>query len=330
MTKARFQRCSLLLAVACLAPAAETIGGPIAGYAAEPSGARIRAILGVPGAFAYSAPLALPQGITRVRLPPGQDFALVERGSAAPAMLFLKDGAVDHLVPISGAMPSADWVAFSPSAASAILFSAAGRLQVISGFPDTPQLVLDLDSASLPEVAHVGAVSDDGTLVLVGSNRSLYRLTRDNGAQIVLAASSILSVTILRNGKDAAVSDSGTGSVYLVSNIGDNPASRVLASGLDGIGDVFPSWDGKSLFMACPGAQSVSWIELEAGTVRSFRAGAPPVQLTPLRNHDTFLISAVARQPGWVFYRDGVDAAVVFIPASRMQMGADEPRRGSR
>jgi hypothetical protein len=40
--------------------------------------------------------------------------------------------------------------------------------------------------------------------------------------------------------------------------------------------------------------------------------------LIPLRNRDTFMISAKAHQPGWVFYRDGLDCRTVFIPAARV------------
>jgi hypothetical protein len=74
-------------------------------------------------------------------------------------------------------MPSADWIAFSPGAGSALLFSAAvSRLQVLSGLPDAPQVALDLDTATLPEQPTLGAVSDDGNLVLVASATTVYRL----------------------------------------------------------------------------------------------------------------------------------------------------------
>ena len=116
MTKLALHRCFLLVAVPALASAAESISGPVAGYVVDSSPAQLRAILGVPGAFGFSDPLSLPAGITRVRLAPGQDFALVECGTGAPGILFLKDGAVDRLAPIDGALTSADWVAFSPSA----------------------------------------------------------------------------------------------------------------------------------------------------------------------------------------------------------------------
>jgi hypothetical protein len=318
MTKLALHRYLLPFMVAGLVSAAGSISGPVAGYVTDSSRSQLRAIFGVPGAFAFSEPLPLPEGVTQVRLAPGQEFALVERAYGDPGVLFLKAGAVDRLVPIEGAMASADWIAFSPSAGSSLLFSAdAHRLQVIHGLPDAPTVTLDLDAATLPERPALGAVSDDGSLVLVASGISVYHVSRDGAAQVVLSTGGILSLTVLRNGADAAVSDPTTGSVHLVRNAASYPEAGVLASGLDGIGQIFPASDGLSLFVARPEAETVSSIDLVSGEVRSFSSSVAPVGLLPLRNRDTFLISAKAHQPGWIFYRDGMAGRVVFIPAAK-------------
>jgi hypothetical protein len=315
----------LPVVVAGLASAAGTISGPVAGYVTDSSRAQLRTIFGVPGAFAFSDPLPLPDGVSQVRLAPGQDFALVERANSAPGILFLKGGAVDRLSPVEGAMPSADWIAFSPAAGSALLFSAAtNRLQVLTGLPDAPQVTLDLDAATLSEQPTTGAVSDDGSLVLVASATSVYRV-HGGSSQMVLSTGGVLSLRVLRNGADFAVSDSA-GSVHVVRNAATSPEARVLASGLDGIGEIFPASDGQSLFVARPGAETVSSIDLVSGEVRSFPSSVAAVGLIPLRNRDTFLISAKAHQPGWIFYRDGTDARVVFVPA--VQTAREIPVKG--
>ncbi len=311
-----FHRYLLPVIVAGLASAAGTLSGPVAGYVTDSSRTQLRTIFGVPGALSYGDPLALPDGVTQVRLAPGQDFALVESANGAPGVLFLKAGAVDHMATIDGAMASADWVAFSPGAGSALLYSAAaGRLQVIDGLPNAPSVALNLDAAMLPEQPAMGAVSDDGSLVLVAGASSLYRVSSGGATQVVLSVGGILSVTVLRNGTDAAVSDPTTKSVHVVSNVSSNPQSRVLASGLDGIGTIFPSWDGKSLFVAMPGAQAVASLDLTSGAVQSFASSVAPVALIPLRSRDTFLISSKAQQPGWIFYQDATGGRTVFIPA---------------
>jgi hypothetical protein len=316
MTRLAFYRSLLPVVAAGVAYAAGSISGPVAGYVTDSSRTQLRTIFGVPGAFGFSEPLPLPEGVAQIRLAPGQEFALVEQAGGAPAILFLKDGAVDRLAPIEGAMASADWIAFSSSANSALLFSAAtNRLQVLSGLPDSPRIVADLDAASLPESPAMGAVSDDGSLVLAASGAAVYRVPSSGPAQVVFSAGGIRSLMVLRNGTDAAISDPSTGSVHIVRNVASHPEAAALASGLDDIGAIYQSSDGQSIFIA-QSKTGIASIDLSSGEVKSFPTSVAPAGLIPLRNRDTFLISARPNQPGWIFYRDGAGGRVVFIPAS--------------
>jgi len=325
----RIHRYVLPFIAAGIAWSAETISGPVAGYVTDSSRTQLRTIFGVPGALRFSDPLVLPAGIRQIRLAPGQDFALVENTGSAPGVLALKAGAVDRLTPVPDALPSADWAAFSPAAGSAILYSlAAGRLQVLSGLPDAPRVTLDLDATTLPEQPAIGAVSDDGSLVLVASATSLYRLSSGGSAQLVLSAAAISSLAVLRNGTDAVLTDPSTGSVELVRNAGSGSQARVLASGLDGMGAIFPSPDGQTLYVARPGG--VSAVDLASGAVQSFASSEAPAGLLPLRNRDTFLISAKSNQPAWIFYRDGTAGRTVFVPADDSATRENSARGGVR
>ncbi len=305
----------LLTLAAASAVAAETIGGPIAGYVA---GAKpeLRAIGGVPGSFVYSEPVTLPEGTRRVRVAPGQEFAVAELREGPPQALVLRGGAVDHATALDGVMAAADWVAFSLGARAAVFYSAAGgRLQVVTGLPDTPQVAIDTETAAFAEEPVTAAVSDDGSLVLAASARSVFVVRAGAAPRLILSGTRIRSVAVLRNGVDAVVGDDGTGSVHLVTAAGSTAAERVLASGLYLLGDLVPSADGATLYVARPGARSIAWIDLASGAVQSVEADVPLSGLTALRNRDTFLISARPLQPGWVFYRDGEAGRVVFIPA---------------
>ncbi len=308
----------LLILMTAGIEAAEMIGGPVAGYVAGPSKPELRAIGGVPGSYWYSDPLPLPEGATRARVAAGQEFALVERGDAAPVALALSGGGVDHTTVLDGLMAHADWVAFSINAHSAVLFSAAAnRLQVVTGLPDSMRVLLDADTSAFPEIPVTAAVSEDGTLALAASTQSVFVLLPGGAPRLILSGSRIRSLAVLRNGTDAVAGDDGTGSVYLISAVaGSEPASRVLASGLYLLGDLYPSSDGRALFVARPGARTVSWIDMASGGVESVESDVPLSGLTPLRNRDTFLISARPRQPGWVFYRDGNAGRIVFVPAA--------------
>ncbi|HEV3198422.1 MAG TPA: hypothetical protein VGZ73_10950 [Bryobacteraceae bacterium] len=307
----------LLAALPGSLPGAATITGPVAGYVVESSGPGMRAILGVPGSFRFSDALPLPEGVTRIHLAPRQDFALVERADSRLAVLHLSGGAVDPVVAIDGAMAAADWVAFSPSGTSAILLSSsAGRLQLISGLPDTPRVAMELDSATLPERPRTAAVSDDGQTLLIASGRAVYLVRRDGAAQLLMQGREIVSVAVFRNGTDAAVSDRGAGSVHLLRNVSSAPVEQVLAAGLKGLGRLYPSWGGETIFVARPGARAVSSIDVASGEITSCDSAAGAVTLDPLRNRDTFLISARPHHPGWIYYCDGGLGRVVFVPAA--------------
>jgi len=316
MKPAPLHRFLLPILTPVLMSAAVSLSGPVAGYLSNASGTELRAITGVPGAFGFSDPITLPDEVTRVRVAPAQDYALAERGTGDPAILFLAGGAIDHQLPAAGLMPAADWAAFSPTATAAILYAAsANRLQVVSGLPNSPQILLDLDTTTLPEAPLTAAVSDDGKLVLVASGQAVYRIPQKGAAQLVLSAGEVVSLAVLRNGTDAVVSDRSTASVHLLQNVASSLTTHVLVSDLAGIGKLNPSADGATLFVAQPGAKAVSIIDLASGAVQSSSTDVPPEEFYPLRNRDTFLISAKPGEPGWIYFRDGTAGRAAFVPA---------------
>ena len=314
MKPLQIARCSFLIALPCLLAAADaSLGGPIAGYVADPARPELRAILGVPGSYGFSDPIGLPDAVTRVHMAPGQDFAIMERRGTVPVAVSLSGAAVDHATVLPDqSLSSFTWVAFSHRGTAAVLFSAAAnRLQVVTGLPDAPQLARDVDAASLPEPPRMAAVNDDGSLVLAASSRLVYRLS--NSADVVLSAEEIAGLAVLPNGTDAVAAVPSTGSLHLLRN----GSTHVVASGLSGIGRIYPASDGNSIYVTQAGAAAIASVNITTGEVRSFDSGVAAVSLIPLRNRDTFLISARSRQPGWVFYRDGESARSVFIPAVR-------------
>lgn len=306
MTK--LHRYLLPLIATVVASADGNMSRPVAGYAIDCQ-SRLRPIFGVPGAFTFGDPFT-PPSKSRVWLVPGQNFALSENSSGAIEITSLSGAAVTDTSPIPSITPSPDWIVISPGAGSALLFFAgARRVQVVAGLPQAPRVVVDQDVSSQENLTN-GAVSDDGNTVLLASASTVYRLSGGQ-FQIVFSPGTVTSLTILRNGLDAAFADAA-GSVYQIRNL-TNP--QVLATGLTGIGTIFPGSDGKSLFVARPGDRSITLIDLASGGVHTFATPVPAVTWSPLRNRDTFLIASKAHEPGWVFLWDGTAGRVVLIPA---------------
>ncbi|HTS31373.1 MAG TPA: hypothetical protein VMH81_36120 [Bryobacteraceae bacterium] len=308
--------CWLLAALPLPMAGATAITGPVAGYVPQSPGPVLRAILGVPGSFRFSDPLALPPGVAKIYVAPQQDFAIVEREAAGVAVLSFATGTVGSVTPLDGAV-TPDWVTFSMQSGSAVLFSAASnRLQVFTGLPASPRKVADVDAGLFGEMPRSAAVSDDGGTVLMAGRRSVYSVQPNGAARELLEANAIASLALFRNGTSAAIWDGGAGSVHVLDNVSTKPSDRVVATGWKGGGKLYPSWDGGTVFLVRPGTKFVAALDLASGDVNCFSTGVAAMTLEPLRNRDTFLISAGRRQPAWIFYFDGSTGRTVFVPAS--------------
>ena len=302
-----------MLLAASLFSGATTIGGPVAGYVAQSSGNVLRPIIGVPGSYRFGNPIALPEGILHIHVAPGQDYALAESTDGGLAVLRLSGTRLDSAMPFPGVSIAADWVVFSPGAASAVLVSAsARRLLVVSGLPAAPHIVREIDTTSLPETPRTAAISDDARVLLIASRQRLYLLSPSGNAELLASAREIAALALCPNGADAAVWDTA-GSIHLWQNLTSSPHDRLLLTGFKGIGKLYPSWDGSALFAILQGSRAVHSIDIASGEISEIDAGEAPTVLDPLRNRDTFLISAKPRQPGWIFYQDGTAAHVVFV-----------------
>src|SRR5690348_4874144 len=80
------------------------LDGPVIGYVAQSSIPELRAIIGVPGAAVFSDPLPLPGNVRHIYMPPGQDYALLERVDEDPAVLLLSGSSADQVISLSGAV----------------------------------------------------------------------------------------------------------------------------------------------------------------------------------------------------------------------------------
>jgi sugar lactone lactonase YvrE len=289
---------------------------PLLGYAAQQSPPELRAILGVPGAAVFSDPLSLPRRTMRLRLAPGQQYAIIERAQEDPAVLLLNGTETGGIAVIPGAVRALDSVSFSPSGRSAVLISQGlGRLQVITGLPQAPQLAKDIDLRLLPELPDNAAVSDDGGSVLFSSAGAVYLVLPDGSATIVLSVTPTASIAFLPASTTAAIGDPGTGSLYLFQRLAGGTVASLLASGLPGLGQVAASGDGKMLYVTDTQSQRIWSVNVASGAVGQFDLQVSASKLDRLRNADTFLISSEPGLPGWIFFRQGEDARTVFVPA---------------
>ena len=294
-----------------------TLQRPVIGYALQQSPLELRPLLGVPGAAVFGNPLALPSKIARLRLAPGQQYAIIERAENLPAALILNGTELGGIVPIPGAVRGLDFVSFSPSGRSAVLVSqSSGRLQVFTGLPETPHLLQEIDLGMLPDLPANAGISDNAGSVLLSSRGAVYLLLPDNSTSIVLSVTQPASIAFLPASTTSAIGDPGTGSLYIFQRPAPGIVARLLTSGLPSLGQIAASGDGQILYVTDTQGQRIWSVNVASGSLRQFDLQVKASTLDRLRNVDMFLVSSESRLPAWIFYRQGEDARAVFVPAT--------------
>jgi hypothetical protein len=289
-----------------------SVSGPILGYVSNPVRPEIRAIAGVPGAARFGDPVPLSPDVVRVRVAPGEPYALIERLDSDPAVLQLTGGKVTA---VPGAIRSADLAAFSPLGASVVLFSqTAARLQVLTGFPAAPRILRELDSHSLPETPLALAVSEDGKSVLLSSAVNVYLLSPDGSARTLAATSGPAAMAFFPAAGDAVLGDPGSGSVYRFDASTGTASLRSVSGALKGLGAIAASTDGDTVYVMRPGSRQLASVRLSSGDVETWPVQAAPERMDRLGRADHFLISSQPGQAAWVV--TGQERRADFVPDS--------------
>jgi len=292
---------------------------PVLGFVYAEGGTEARAITGIPGGSSFSPPLTVPEGITGLVFPPGQNYALAEGAAGGTLGLIPLAGAVPGaLVEIPGAMAKPDVIAFSPGGAAAAVYSASeGQLQVIAGLPKKPQLTRQMTSGDLPGAVRLLAIADDGvTLVAVTVNSSVYLLS-SGGTELLENASDVAGIVFTPRSNNALIFDRGAGTLSLLQAPGGASATRVLAGGLTGIGgNVALGTDGLRAVIGSSSANQLWEIDLGSLAVQQIHAPATPAVLEPLRLPGHYLFAWQPGQPAWILNTNEPKGTVYFVPAA--------------
>ena len=170
-----------LIFFALTVAACAQVQGPIMGYL--PEDGALRPISGIPAAGSVGDPLATDRPFTRIQLSPDQTRALAIAADTGALLLFTLGAGSS--VPVQGAAAAPDRIVFSPSGtAAALWFSAASRIQVVSGLSATPS-VRDLDASFLGADPAGFAVSDDGQWVAGAWSSSVYAFGPDGPVTVL-------------------------------------------------------------------------------------------------------------------------------------------------
>jgi hypothetical protein len=299
--------------------AAKRVQSPVLGFVYATGGTEARAINGIPGASTLSSPLTVPEGVTSLDFAPGQKYALVERADGASLGLIPFSGAdPGPLVQIAGGISKPDVISFSPNGVAAALYSASqGRLQVLAGLPDNPQLTREMSSGELPDAVRLLAIADDGVTLLEGTVNSAVYLLAGGGPQMLESVTDLGGIVFTPQSNDALIFDRSTGTLSLMQGVSSVRSNRLLANGLTGLGgNIALETDGHRAIITTSSASHLWEIDFQSLAVQDMQLPTTPAMLEPLRLSGHYLLTWQPGQPAWILNTNQEKGAVYFVPAA--------------
>src|SRR5262245_20737090 len=180
-----------------------------------------------------------------------------------------------------------DQLAFSPTGVSVVFHYRATRsIQLITGLPSAPALVVEIDISSLSESLSAMAVSDDAGAVLLGvfegEAGTVYAVNKRKEVGPVSVIGQASAISFLTDTRDALITDRRNHELLLIRDVTGMAERLVLAGERDGIlGPVAVqvSDDNKRILIANSESSTVTVLQLDDGAVKQVPCGKAPSAL---------------------------------------------------
>lgn len=316
MNLKRLSAILLAAAATALAQSGEFLSTPRLGFTVNNDGSELRALLGVPGSGRVSGPLALPEGITRMYLAPGQQYALgYGDGTGRWYVVSLRDGSLFSLQAIDSLRGAAALVAFAPGAEAATVTDAAGStVHVLTIGADGAQPAW---SAAIEPSSRL-AVNRSGDLLLAAGPSGVMLHRRGADPVQVAVATDAAGIAFQYAGDSAVIAGAAQRVLVVLDHLAAEPASRsVVSADLGAPGAVAWSRDGRFVWCADGEANAIARVDVSTGVVDRIPTDVPVSQFDILPGSDHFLISNPgAGQAAWMLLAAPERIGTYFVPGN--------------
>jgi hypothetical protein len=312
------------------------IAGPITGYVFDASAQSVRPVLGVPGASLLGAPVDFGFPISAAVMAPRQDTAFVTTAdgalhlfalnAAGPAELTVNGLPAGSSNPVSIGQSSTasrssrrpvrpsslNQVVFSPSGTAAALYDKES-IQVISGLPGAPTIAGSFHVGSAPDSF---AVSDDAVVLLISANQSVRLIGSFADLGDLMDTTHNALLAFAPGTHDAAITDPAGAGVVLYHDLTGADTSQVLApvnANISAASATAFSADGKSLLLASASRQSITALDVSAGSSNVIACSCSPTSLARMGN--VFRLNELTSAPLWLLNPQAAQPQVLFVPA---------------
>jgi hypothetical protein len=257
---------------------AQSIAGPSLGFVLEGAAGRVRPLSGIASAASIGRPIQLPVDASVAVISPGGDYVMILAATTGAAGVWQPlGGSIQWL---SAVTPGASAAVTSPTgSAVALYFAASGRVQVLTGLPESPSAPQDFFLTPLRNPLKNLAVSDDGQLLLcseepngdsgiaaavvvLGSAGDLNRFQLSGAATAIAFAPRSHDALLVSHSEVLVLRNSGASGTAVV----------LIPGGVAGATSAAFSADRQHAYFVRRGSGSVA--------VYDFSTGAPPTILT--------------------------------------------------
>jgi hypothetical protein len=316
----------LTLALAVAGSPADSTGGrvaaPASGFLFDSVSGAIRTVSGTPGAAFLSGPVD-PGSVSDALVSPQQDYFLALKGDRRQVVLarsFLQNAA------IPGVPDAPDsWILSPKGTAAALYFNSSNKILILTGLPLSPVIMAEYDSSQSAGSVRLLALSEDAArLLAVISTEGGASLTMlgDGGTQTPLGqAGAAVSAQFLGT-REAAVADPLRNEVFLIRESADGISRIPIASEADGItapGAIAGSADGRRVWVANTGSQSVISIDLESHLLHSLACSLSPNALARMGPGAYFRLTDFTQNSILVLDDSKAQPRILMIPEEPVQ-----------
>ncbi len=304
------------LAITGWAQPSAGVAGPVTGFIFGGPSGTLRPMLGIPGAAYLGG--ALATGLENASVAPDGSAALAVQQSGKLMVYSGLRNAASAAVAVTGGIPGADFIVFSPDSSAAAVYSSSSRQgQMLSGMAKSPAAGPAIDLSGLP--GRVVALAFDGQRLILGvsgDSGGIFVATASAGAQRIAAASNPAAIALA--GSSLYFADGGTQQIWQVQSYASTLAAVVFGNdnSIDSPAGLQVSADGQRLLVANAGNRKLTVYDIASRTAtQSLDLPFIPTRMDRIGDPSVFLLNGSGQGPIYVLRDAGAGkAAVFFVP----------------
>lgn len=296
------------------------VGGPLLGFMPDGAGSTVSPILGIPGASFLGNPVALDTSFRNAVISPRQDYAIAERSEDGLVVFVDLRTDAPAAVVVNGTRPAEHLIGISPSGATAAIYDGQSRsVQVVGNLPVAPSLVSEFDASQIVGNVSSLAISDDGTIAILGvsdgTNSQSWTISAEGVSLVQVDHPKAIAFFVgLHN---IVVTDDVNLTAVIIQDASHTAVQIPLiaaGSGMTGFSNVAVSDDSQRVFVADNNSGTIAAVDVGTGQTTLLSCQCKPTGFYRLNGTSIFRLTDSSSGPVKVLDASDVQPRIVIVP----------------